>query len=378
MKKLLPIFVALLLITSCKVYFTRTIIYNDPGLEDNKIMPVRLVKSGTPLPICSSADCGHTQIPDSLLHLIKETGTVAFLVIKNDTVVYEYYGRGYSDSSLVNPFSVTKSIMSILTGIALKEGKIKSLDEPVCDFYEPYKKEGLNKITFKNLLCMSSGVNFHDSYFNPTGGTAQIYYGDDMKGLINSFKIEKEPGTEFRYKNCDPQILGIALQSAVGMNLSDYASEKLWKPMGAGHDAEWIIDQPKTGVEKSYCCFHTNARDISRIGLLYEHKGNWHGKQIVDTEYVNACLTPHRLPREDGSLTNDNGYLWWIRHVDGGDDFSADGMKGQYVGVIPSKHLIFVRLGKRDWLHKGERFLPHKYPNLYTIMLRNVVNVWGK
>ena len=210
------------------------------------------------------------------------------------------------------------------------------------------------------------------------GGTARIYYGDDLRGLINSFKIEKEPGTEFRYKNCDPEILGMALQNAVGMNLSDYASEKLWKPMGAGHDAEWMIDRPKTGVEKSYCCFHTNARDLSRIGILYEHKGNWHGKQLVDTAYVNESLTPHRLPDENGKTTDNNCYLWWKRHVDGGDDFSADGMKGQYVGVVPSKHLIFVRLGKRDWLHKGERFLPHKYPYLYDIMLRDVVNIWGK
>ena len=377
MKKLIPFLAVLMLIAGCKIYLTRTIIYNDPGLKDNKIMPVRLVKSGTPLPICTSADCGKAQIPDSLMHLLKETGTVAFLVIKNDTIVYEYYKHGFSDSSLTNPFSVTKSIVSILTGIALKEGKIKSLDEPVCDFYEPYKKEGLNTITFKNLLCMSSGVNFHDDYLNPTGGTAQLYYGDDMRGLINSFKIEKQPGTEFRYKNCDPEILTLALQNAVGMNMSDYASEKLWKPMGAGHDAEWIVDQPKTGIEKSYCCFHTNARDISRIGMLYEHKGNWNGKQIVDTAYVNESLTPHHLP-EHGKSTNNNGYLWWIRHTDGGDDFAADGMKGQYVGVIPYKGLIFVRLGKRDWLHVGERFAPPRHPNLYFILERAVVHIWGK
>src|ERR1019366_7381587 len=148
--------------SACKIYFTRTIIYNDPGIKDNKIMPVRLVKKGTPLPLCSSPGCGQAVIPDSLMKLLRHTGTVAFLVMKNDTIVYEYYGRGYSDSSLTNPFSVTKSIVSILTGVALKEGKIKSLDEPVCNYYEPYKKEGLNKITFKHLLCMSSGVSFMD------------------------------------------------------------------------------------------------------------------------------------------------------------------------------------------------------------------------
>jgi len=377
MKKFVPLVAVLFLITGCKIYLIRTIIYNDPGIHDNKIMPVRLVKSGTPLPICTSPDCGKARIPDSLMHLIKETGTVAFLVLKDDTVIYEYYAHGYSDSSLTNPFSVTKSIVSILTGVALKEGKIKSLDEPICDFYEPYKREGLDKITFKNLLCMASGVNFRDDYLNPIGGSAQLYYGDNLRGLINTFSIDRQPGTAFRYKNCDPEILTIALQNAVGMNMSDHASEKLWKPIGAGHDAEWIIDQPKTGIEKSYCCFHTNARDLSRIAILYEHKGNWHGRQIVDTSYVNASLTPHHLPAETGKPTNNNGFLWWLRHVDNIENFSADGMKGQYVGVVPSKHLIFVRLGKRDWLHRGQRFLPHKGPNLYDIMLRNVVKVWG-
>ncbi|MDB5284207.1 MAG: serine hydrolase, partial [Bacteroidota bacterium] len=275
-------------------------------------------------------------------------------------------------------FSVTKSIVSILTGIALKEGKIKSLDEPVCNYYEPYKKEGLNKITFKHLLTMSSGVSFKDDYLNPSGETAQIYYGDNVRKLINSFTLAKEPGTEFRYKNCDPEILTLALQNAVGMSMSDYASEKLWKPIGAGHDAEWIIDQPKTGIEKSYCCFHTNAPDLARIGMLYEHKGNWYGKQIVDTSYVNACLTPHNIPRENGKPTADNGYLWWLRKVDNIDNFSADGMKGQYIGVIPQDHLIFVRLGKRDWLKRGTRFLKHKGEYMYNLMLRDVAHIWGR
>lgn len=340
-------------------------------------MPTRLVKHGTPQPLCVSPECNRQSIPDSLMKLLKTTGTVAFLVIKDDSILTEWYARGYSDSSLTNPFSVTKSIVSILTGIALKEGKIKSLDEPVCNYYEPYRKEGLNKITFKHLLCMSSGVNFRDTYLNPAGPTAQIYYGNNIHKLINSFSIDKEPGTVFRYKNCDPEILTLALEHAVGMSMSDYASEKFWKPVGAGHDAEWIIDKPKTGVEKSYCCFHTNARDLARLGLLYEHQGNWNGNQIVDSSYVKSCLTPHMLPKESGKTEKHNGYLWWLRNVDGIGDFSADGLKGQYIGVIPSKHLIFVRLGKRDWLVRGKRFSKKKSEYLYDILLRSVVKTWG-
>lgn len=375
MKKILPIL--LLLFSACKIYVTRSIIYNDPGIQDNKIMPTRAVKAGTPLPLCSSPNCRISYIPDSLKRILRNTGTVAFLVIKDDTIVYEYYAKGYSDSSLTNPFSVTKSIVSILTGVALKEGKIKSLDEPVCNYYKPYQKEGLNKITFKDLLRMSSGVSFRDSYLNPAGPTAQIYYGNDVRALVNSFTITRQPGTEFRYKNCDPEILTLALENAVGMNMSDYASEKLWKPIGAGHDAEWIIDQPKTGIEKSYCCFHTNARDLARIGMLYEHNGNWHGKQIVDSAYVKASLTPHMLPCEDGKVCSDNGYLWWMRKVPGVENFSADGLKGQFIGVLPKQHLIFVRLGKRDWLKRGQRFAKRKGPGFYELLTANVAKAWG-
>ncbi len=340
-------------------------------------MPVRLVKRGTIQPLSVSPEYNKKKIPDPLMKVLKATGTVAFLVMKDDSILTEWYARGYNDSSLTNPFSVTKSIVSILTGIALKEGKIKSLDEPICNYYEPYRKNGLNKITFKNLLCMSSGVNFNDAYLNPAGQTAQLYYGNNMHQLINSLSIDREPGSVFRYKNCDPEILTLALENAVGMNMSDYASEKFWKPVGAAHDAEWIIDKPVTGVEKSYCCFHSNARDMARLGLLYEQKGSWNGNQIVDSSYVKSSLTPHMLPRENGKTEAHNGYLWWLRNVDGMGDFCADGLKGQYISVIPSRNLIFVRLGKRDWLVRGKRFSKKKSEFLYEILLRSVVKVWG-
>ncbi|HWB62161.1 MAG TPA: serine hydrolase [Chitinophagales bacterium] len=377
MKKVLFLVFPILLLASCKIYVTRAFLYNDPGIQDNKIMPVRIVKAGKPQPLITSPGYMDFHAPDSLMHLLKRTHTVAFLVMRNDSILYEWYARGYSDSSLTNPFSATKSIVSILTGIALKDGKIKSLDEPVCDYYPPYRKKGLDKITFKNLLCMSSGVNFRDSYLNPAGPTSQIYYGDNMRGLIDSFYAERPAGTFFRYKNCDPEILTLALQNAVGMNMSDYASQKLWKPIGADHDAQWIVDKPDSaGVEKSYCCFHTDARDIARIGILYEHKGNWRGYQLVDSAYVDASLTPHRLPTEQGKPTNNYGYFWWIRGGNANKNFSADGLKGQYVGVMPEQHLIFVRLGKRDWLKPGQRFKEPK--KLYPILSAEVQAIWGK
>lgn len=358
------------LLSSCQ--FSRTIVFNDPGLEDYRIMPYSTVKAGNYQPLPEAANYNQIKLPDSLWQALQETQTVAFLVFHHDSIVYEWYAKGYSDSSRTNPFSMTKSIMSILTGVALKDGKIKSVEEPVANYYAPYKEKGRDKLTLRHLLTMSSGLNYHDHYLNPFGHLSRLYYGRHILKLVNSLKVEKPAGYEFRYKNVDPEILGIAVKNAVGMNMSDYASEKLWKPLGAAHDAYWLIDR-KGGIEKTYCCFNTNARDIARIGLLYKHMGNWRGQQIVDTSYVQASLRPINIPdgeHGDSVICKRYGYLWWLRNTDGHGDYAADGMKGQYVGTLPDKDVMFVRLGKRDWYHTGQRF--KQFPFLYTTIVRSL------
>jgi len=371
MKKLLFTAIALsFILSSCLL--GRTIIYNDPGLEDYKFMPYSTVKAGAYQQMPESALYNTFKLPDSLQRSLTQTQTVAFLIFRHDSLIYEWYDKGYSDSSHTNPFSVTKSITSILTGIALREGKIKSIDEPIGNYYAPYKEGELGKLTFKHLLTMSSGLNYHDNVLNPVGHLAHLYYGRDLDKFARTLKKEKEAGYEFRYKNADPEILGLALRNAVGMSITDYAAQKLWGPIGAAHDAYWMTDR-KGGMEKTYCCFNTDARDIARIAMLYEHMGNWHGQQIVDSSYVRASLTPIHIPdgeKGDSVICDRYGYLWWLRNIDGKGDYTADGMKGQYVGVIPDKDLIFVRLGKRDWYKNGGRF--GKFPFLYKEIVRSM------
>jgi CubicO group peptidase (beta-lactamase class C family) len=371
MKKLLFVFGALSIIL-CSCQFTRSIIYNDPGLQDYKIMPYSRVKATNYQPLVESSIYNSFKLPDTLQKALDQTQTVAFLIFKHDSIVYEWYADGYSDSSRTNPFSMTKSIMSILTGIALKEDKIKSVDDPIGKYYEPYNQGALAKITLHHLLTMSSGLNYHDQYLNPMGDVSSLYYGRNLLKFINTLKYEKPAGYEFRYKNVDPEILGVALTKAVGTTMTDYASEKLWGPIGAAHDAFWLVDK-KGGMEKTYCCFHTDARDIARIGILYEHYGNWRGTQIVDSSYVRASLTPINIPdgeRGDSVICHRYGYLWWLRNTDQKGDYAADGMKGQYVGVMPDKDLIFVRLGKRDWYKTGGRF--KAFPSLYKTIVRSL------
>lgn len=365
-----------LLLSSCKTAFVRTIVYNDPGINDLHVLPTREIPASTkPYDIPYATTFNTKFLPDSLVNALTTTKTVAFLVMKHDSIVYEWYAKGYSDSSHTNPFSATKAIVGVLTGIALKEGKIKSLDEPVGNYLPSFSQDERNKITFRHLLTMSSGVDYYDQYINPFGKLSKLYYGNDMQKLIGTIHAEKAPGTEWRYKNCDPEILTLALQNAVGKNMSDYAAEKLWQPLGANHNAFWTIDSKEAGNEKSYCCFYTNAKDIAKIGMLYEHQGAVGDQQLVDSFYVKQSVTPVNLPNaERGGVQNHYGYLWWLRNVDGVGDFSMEGMRGQFVMVVPKEELIVVRLGVKEWDKSGERF---KALSLYPTILRSVLGLWG-
>jgi CubicO group peptidase (beta-lactamase class C family) len=361
----------ILCVILCSCQFARTVVYNDPGLQDYKFLPYSHVKAGAYQPLDEASTYNSIKLPDSLRLALDQTQTIAFLILKHDSIVYEWYAPGYTDSSRTNPFSMTKSIMSILTGIALKEGKITSIDDPIGKYYEPYRYGDLGKITLHHVITMSSGLNYHDQYLNPFGHVAQLFYGTDLHKFVNKMKYEKPAGYEFRYKNVDPEVLGIAVTKAVGVSMTQYASEKLWGPIGAAHDAYWLTDR-KGGMEKTYCCFHSNARDFARIGLLYEHYGNWKGTQIVDSSFVTASLTPINIPDGehcDSVICKRYGYLWWLQNGDGKSDFRADGLKGQYVGVIPDKDIIFVRLGKRDWYKSGQRFKGGG-PSLYSTIVK--------
>jgi CubicO group peptidase (beta-lactamase class C family) len=145
--------------------------------------------------------------------------------------------------------------------------------------------------------------------------------------------------------------LGMLIEKACGMSLSEYASEKLWKPLQAMHDASWSLDK-KDGTEKAYCCIYSNARDFARLGSLYLHDGNWKGKQIVSAKYINESLSPVALKMPDGSTNDCYGYGWWLLpDYKGHRVFYARGIQGQYIAVIPDTKTIVVRLGNK----RGEK-----------------------
>ena len=190
---------------------------------------------------------------------------------------------------------------------------------------------------------MSSGLNWAEDYYNPIGQTAQAYYGYDLKGLIMNLNVVESPGKIFKYHSSCTQILTFVLEAASNKTISEYASEKLWIPMQATDDAEWMVDDTN-GTEKSFCCLNSNALDYARFGQLFMDKGNWKGQQLIDSAYVEASLS--------ADLTDHYGYSWWLYNTQYKYPvFCMRGVNGQYVISIPELDLVAVRLG-----HKIEKY----------------------
>jgi len=357
---ILALFFLLLLFSGCKV--GRFVWYNYSNITDYSIFPSRpLHKSDNPFLFTEANMNGaldqRIQIMNykrkafSLKSYLEESPTVAFLIIRNDSLLYERYFEGYSKESDVASFSVAKSYISALIGIAIDEGKIKSENDRVINYVAELKGvEGWDKVSIHHLLQMASGVNFTEKYNTPFSGAAKIYYGRTLRKALSKLKIEKDPMSGFEYKSINSQLLGLILERATGKRVTEYLDEKIWKPLGMEYDGSWSLDKKKDGLEKTFCCINAKARDFAKFGRLFLNDGNWNGTQIVSKSWVEKST---EVNTEQGAAWFYNRQ-WWIGSELNGD-FSAIGHLGQYIYVQPKKNLIMVRLGtgraNEDWIN---------------------------
>jgi CubicO group peptidase (beta-lactamase class C family) len=240
---------------------------------------------------------------------------------------------------------MAKSITSLLIGAAIKEGKIQSVEEPVGNYLPEFRTGDRAKVRIVDVLTMSSGTNWDESYANPLSVTTELYYGHNIYKTAVGVSIVNPPGTLHRYKSGDTQLLGLIIEKATGKSLSAYASEKLWQPMGAEHAALWSTDKIG-GSEKAYCCFNSNARDFARLGQMMLDSGRWKGNEIISRDYYLQSIKPCMIPDDAGERCTYYGYQWWI-NPSRPEIFYARGILGQYIIVIPSKKTVIVRLGKK-------------------------------
>jgi CubicO group peptidase (beta-lactamase class C family) len=353
-KYFLLVFVLLAGLSSCHV--VRFFVWNFADIHDNRKFAKTVMHKAEPVFRFAEAGgegacklphdvtvSGHTYLFDDYL---KKTKTVAFIVIRNDSVMYKKYLYGYSDASEVPSFSMAKSFTSMLVGVAIGEGKIGSVHDPINKYLTELTAPGFEKITIEHLLDMRSGLRSNEGYVNPFGDLAKFYYGTNLRKYIKQIRINGAPGEQFEYKSVNAQLLGMIVERATGKQLARYMEEKIWQYIGAEYDASWSVDSKRNDEPKAFCCFNAHALDFAKLGRLYLEHGNWNGRQLVPEKWVQQSVST--AGNKNGNLYS---YQWWHNRAIPGMDFFAQGLLGQFVYVYPSKHMIIVRLGKTDKLN---------------------------
>lgn len=325
-----------------------------PDIDELHLFPYREMAATKPQPWAVSVNYNKAKIDASLMQKMESFKTTSFLVIKNDSIIYENYWEQYNDKSVTNSFSMAKSFTAALIGIAIKQGLIKSLDELVGNYIDSYKEGDKAKITIKHLLTMSSGIDFDETYSSPWAWPSEAYYGNDVNALTLKAGVKEAPGITWKYKGGDTQLLGIILKKVLGnKTVSQFAAENLWQKMGAEQPAFWSLDKAD-GMEKVSCCWYATARDFARFAKLYMNKGNWNGEQILDSSYIQESIQLANLKDIDGEPNDKYGYQWWVMKHKGHDIFYCRGIRGQYIFAVPDNNLIVVRTGHKRASKKGD------------------------
>jgi CubicO group peptidase (beta-lactamase class C family) len=313
--------------------------YTTAYLEDYKKFDNRVIKNGTPQPWPNHKNYNAVTATQTLDSINKANETVAYVIIKNDSIWYENYYDGFNENSKTNSFSMAKSYVSGLLGKALMEGYIKSLDQPVSDFLPTFNEGLAAKMTVGDLSSMASGTNWDEKYYSPLSITTRAYFDDDLEKVMLGLKVVTAPGEAFKYASGDTQMLAMVIEKATGKKLYNYLAESFWKPLGSENATLWQVDSKDHDLVKAYCCIASNAKDFARFGKLYKDHGKWNGQQILDSAFVAKSVKP---VHPNGAMY---GYGWWLKTIGSKQFFMMRGHLGQYVIVEPNDNVIIVRLG---------------------------------
>jgi CubicO group peptidase (beta-lactamase class C family) len=358
-------------------YLTRTIFWGESDYKDLQRFPARTIHNAPPFshfdklpadnPYASQIEAvGGDSSNGSLERYLQASGTTAFLVVHDDKLLYERYFNSYDQRSVNTSFSMAKSFASSLVGIAIDEGHIKSVEEPITNYLpELLKKDKRFKsITIGHLLTMSSGIKYEEGATLPWSEDAddtKTYYSTDLRELALNSQIEGTPGQYFEYNNYNPLLVGMILERATGMHVARYLQEKLWKPMGMEADGSWSLDSKEDSFEKMESGVNARARDFARFGMLFAKEGSWRGKQLISRVWVKESTRPDT----SADPSRDYQYFWWVNTANGKKHFSARGNYGQYIYVAPEKDLVIVRLGKEEG-EKGYGYWTDLFDELST------------
>lgn len=359
------------------VFLARSVGWGDSDVRDYEKFPERTIDNAPPVfdfkqdpspqlfeAIEYTVD-GETMQQD-LDELIASTETTSLIVIRDDKILYEGYANGYSRDSIVTSFSTAKSVTSALVGIAIDEGYIDSVDDPVIRYLPETGGRGYDEMTIRDLLLMSSGIRFVPQDAKSAIGEMWIfhdealsYYYPDMRKMALELPASEEPvGEVFNYNQYHPLLLGLILERTTGRPVTTYMEEKIWKPLGMEFPASWSLDSEGHGFEKMESGLNGRAIDFARFGVLFLNEGRWNDRQIVSSDWVRESTAPDpddtRPFKVDQEWKEKGGYykyMWWGKtRPDGSYIFYAFGHLGQIIAVSPVDRVVVVRFGIDDGL----------------------------
>jgi CubicO group peptidase (beta-lactamase class C family) len=373
-----------LLISSC--YITRAYKYRKFELKDiDKFDTAHLPKSHTPFVFAKENTSRFSRLTSLLDSTLRNTKTYAFLVVKNDSIIYERYFNDINENHKLPSFSVAKSFVSTLAGMAYEEGKIKSLQEPITNYLPSLLKRDKRfaQITIQHVLDMSSGVKNSENYSNPFSDVLKLGFTKNIRKKTLRLKIERAPGVN-DYKSVNTQLLSLIVEKATGKKIQAYMREKLWQPLGMESDATWNVDSKHRKEVRAFCCLNATARDFAKLGRLFLNNGNWNGQQLISQEWVQASTHVDTMVKYDGyknqwwstysrkyfndtaaavafaarqpgkalsigsRLNREGKKYYFVGYYSAA--YHAEGILGQYIYVNPKTNVIIVRLGYY-WQH---------------------------
>jgi len=288
--------------------------------------------------------------------LLARTATQGFLVIKGGSIVDERYFAGADDKSKFTSWSAAKSFTSTLVGLALADGKIDNLNSPVTAYLPELKGSGYDGVPIKDILEMSSGVQFIEDPDNSGSDISTMWWttmdteSETIADYAKSRRRVEQPGTKWVYRSVDTAVLGMLVNRVMGQPLATMLSERIWQPLGMEQDATWLTDRPD-GLEAAYCCINATLRDYGRFGLMMLHHGKSGDRQLVPAEWIDEATNPQGPQVSYGQLwptifpddTTGYGYQWWIPNGGKAHPYSAVGLCYQFIYVNPAYDLVIVK-----------------------------------
>ena len=338
----------------------RIVYYNYPDLEAPSYFASReMAPSSHPEPFREEHPRAHFRTSKttgedyaSFEEFLFVKATRAFVVLHEDSVVYERYFAGASRSTLFPSFSIAKAFAGLTVGVAIEDGVIRSVDDPITRYVpELRKKPRYDEVTLDHLLRMVSGIGFEEE---STAG-ATFYYSHELRPRLYAYDVERTPGTHFLYGGLNIELVWDAIQRSLGSTpFSTYFQRRIWDRLGAEHAATWSLDSEASGIEKFWAGLNATARDYARLGLVYLNDGKINGRTLVPPAWIARSLAVDPVV---GPADSTDGLVYrskyqWLLTTDGRGYF-AKGYNGQYVFVVPSRRMVFVRFGEGyagiDW-----------------------------